>query len=134
MGPELNAAALAAVARADERTAYVKAHPLPNQDVLFPGMKNERAAFYMEQIRAVAYGPRTPCAALHWWNEQLSRRDRLILCRFAKADTSLSDRSWINLNPIDRAQMLAAFHWLAEWTDNFDAPLHRFTPIAFDPA
>lgn len=127
------AAALDVVKRADMVRAYLKAHPLPEQGALFPGMRTERAEFYIEQIRALVYGPpRAGGAELHWWNEQMSARDRRFVCRIARADVALAAKSWIELNPIERAQMLAAFVFLAEWVESFHAPMARFKALAFE--
>jgi hypothetical protein len=127
-------AMLAAIKAADERKAERERQPLPDQGVLFPGMRQGRAEFYIEQIRAMVYGPSRGCPALYWWNEQMSKRDRRFVCRLARADVALSEKSWLDLTPVERAQVLAAFVHVSEWVESFHAPLYRFKELAFEPS
>ena len=128
-----NEAALAAVRRADERARLLAVMTMPEQATLFPGMRADRAEFYIEQIRAMLYGPDQD-AGLQWWNEQMTRRDRRFVCRVARLDVALGERSWVELDAEQRARALAAFAWLREWVNSFHAPMCDYKARAFDPA
>lgn len=104
---------------------------LPPATELFPGMRQSVREFYMFQIsmHSISHFHQQ----IGWWNDAMEVSDRARLCRLAKLDVKLAEKSFLEISTDDRARLIARFIVWREWVNGFHPPLHPYILPAFDP-